>query len=103
MWFNVLMEEMVVLKKYFKCECWIEVDMVWYEYIYEMSVNFFLIFFVMLFYLVYYIYFILIIYNEVVKLDLYQVIVDVIVDGDGECVFQVCQVLLIVFNERLDN
>lgn len=67
----MLMVEMVALKENFCCECWIEVDMVWHEYIYEMSVNLFLILFVLLFYLVYYIYFMLIISDIVIKLDLY--------------------------------
>ncbi len=37
------MEEMVALKKHFKRERWIEVDMAWHEHIYEMSANPFLI------------------------------------------------------------
>lgn len=65
------MVEMAVLKENFRRERWIEVDMVWYEYIYEMSVNSFLILFVSLFYSVYYIYFTLIISDIVIKLDLY--------------------------------
>lgn len=40
---NALMEEMVALKKHFKRERWIEVDMAWHEHIYEMSANPFLI------------------------------------------------------------
>ncbi|MDI4700352.1 GntR family transcriptional regulator, partial [Salmonella enterica subsp. enterica serovar Cerro] len=42
-------------------------------------------------------------YNEVVKLDLHQAIVDAIADGDGERAFQACQALLIAPNERPDN
>ncbi|HHW9381245.1 TPA: FadR/GntR family transcriptional regulator [Salmonella enterica] len=100
---NALMEEMVALKKHFKRERWIEVDMAWHEHIYEMSANPFLISFATLFHSVYHTYFTSITYNEVVKLDLHQAIVDAIADGDGECAFQACQALLIAPNERPDN
>ncbi|EDE1629162.1 FCD domain-containing protein [Salmonella enterica subsp. enterica serovar Enteritidis] len=100
---NALMEEMVALKKHFKRERWIEVDMAWHEHIYEMSANPFLISFATLFHSVYHTYFTSITYNEVVKLDLHQAIVDAIADGDGERAFQACQALLIAPNERPDN
>lgn len=54
---NALMEEMVALKKHFKRERWIEVDMAWHEHIYEMSANPFLISFATLFHSVYHTYF----------------------------------------------
>ncbi len=63
---------MVALKKHFKRERWIEVDMAWHEHIYEMSANPFLISFATLFHSVYHTYFTSITYNEVVKLDLHQ-------------------------------
>lgn len=66
------MEEMVALKKHFKRERWIEVDMAWHEHIYEMSANPFLISFATLFHSVYHTYFTSITYNEVVKLDLHR-------------------------------
>ncbi|MBJ5824884.1 FadR family transcriptional regulator [Salmonella enterica subsp. enterica serovar Meleagridis] len=100
---NALMEEMVALKKHFKRERWIEVDMAWHEHIYEMSANPFLISFATQFHSVYHTYFTSITYNEVVKLDLHQAIVDAIADGDGERAFQACQALLIAPNERPDN
>ncbi|ABX23555.1 FadR/GntR family transcriptional regulator [Salmonella enterica] len=100
---NTLMEEMVALKKHFKRERWIEVDMAWHGHIYEMSANPFLISFATLFHSVYRTYFTSITYNEVVKLDLHQAIVDAIADGDGERAFQACQALLIAPNERPDN
>ncbi len=85
---NALMEEMVALKKHFKRERWIEVDMAWHEHIYEMSANPFLISFATLFHSVYHTYFTSITYNEVVKLDLHQSHVDAIADGDGERAFE---------------
>ncbi len=100
---NALMEEMVALKKHFKRERWIEVDMAWHEHIYEMSANPFLISFATLFHSFNHTYFTSITYNEVVKLDLHQAIVDAIADGDGERAFQACQALLIAPNERPDN
>ncbi|AKE60764.1 FadR/GntR family transcriptional regulator [Citrobacter farmeri] len=100
---NALMEEMVALKKNFKRERWIEVDMAWHEHIYEMSANPFLTSFASLFHSVYHTYFNSITYNTVVKLDLHQAIVDAIAQSDGDGAFKACQALLIAPNERPEN
>ncbi|MGY5959166.1 DNA-binding transcriptional regulator, FadR family [Kosakonia sp. BK9b] len=91
---NTLMEEMVVLKKHFNRERWIEVDMAWHEHIYAMSANPFLISFSTLFHSIYHTYFTSVTHNEVVKLDMHQSIADAILDSDGERAFQACQTLL---------
>lgn len=100
---NTLMAEMVALKKNFKRERWIEVDMAWHEHIYEMSANPFLTSFASLFHSVYQTYFTSITYNGVVKLDLHQAIVDAIAQSDGARAFKACQDLLAAPNERPDK
>ncbi|MGG7448427.1 FadR/GntR family transcriptional regulator [Kosakonia oryzendophytica] len=91
---NTLMEEMVILKKNFNREHWIDVDMAWHEHIYAMSENPFLISFSSLFHSIYHTYFTSITQNEVVKLDLHQAIVNAIQESDGESAFRACQILL---------
>ena len=91
---NTLMEEMVLLKKNFNRERWVEVDMAWHEHIYAMSDNPFLISFSTLFHSIYHTYFTSITQNEVVKLDLHQAIVDAIQESDGDSAFRACQLLL---------
>lgn len=91
---NTLMEEMVILKKNFNRERWIDVDMAWHEHIYAMSENPFLISFSSLFHSIYHTYFTSITQNEVVKLDLHQAIVNAIQESDGESAFRACQILL---------
>ncbi|AMO51300.1 DNA-binding transcriptional regulator, FadR family [Kosakonia oryzendophytica] len=91
---NTLMEEMVILKKDFNRERWIDVDMAWHEHIYAMSENPFLISFSTLFHSIYHTYFTSITQNEVVKLDLHQAIVNAIQESDGESAFRACQILL---------
>ena len=91
---NTLMEEMVLLKKNFNRERWVEVDTAWHEHIYAMSDNPFLISFSSLFHSVYHTYFTSITHNEVVKLDLHQAIVNAIQESDGDSAFRACQHLL---------
>ena len=91
---NTIMEEMVLLKKNFNRERWVEVDMAWHEHIYAMSDNPFLISFSTLFHSIYHTYFTSITQNEVVKLDLHQAIVDAIQESDGDSAFRACQLLL---------
>ena len=100
---NTLMDEMVHLKKNFNRERWIDVDMAWHEHIYEMSGNPFLTSFASLFHSVYHTYFTSITYNDVVKLDLHQAIVDAIEDSDGDRAFTACQALLIAPNVLPDK
>ena len=100
---HTLMEEMVELKRNFRRERWIEVDIAWHEHIYEMSANPFLISFASLFHSVYQTYFTSITYNDVVKLDLHQAIVDAIDDSDGDRAFTACQALLIAPNVLPDK
>ena len=100
---NTLMEEMVELKRNFRRDRWIEVDIAWHEHIYEMSANPFLISFASLFHSVYQTYFTSITYNDVVKLDLHQAIVDAIEDSDGDRAFTACQALLIAPNVLPDK
>ena len=97
------MEGMVELKRNFRRERWIEVDIAWHEHIYEMSANPFLISFASLFHSVYQTYFTSITYNDVVKLDLHQAIVDAIDDNDGDRAFAACQALLIAPNVLPDK
>ncbi|XPE40462.1 FCD domain-containing protein [Shigella flexneri] len=74
-------------KRNFRRERSIEVDIAWHEHIYEMSGNPFFISFASLFHSVYQTYFTSITYNDVVKLDLHQAIVDAIDDNDGNRAF----------------
>ncbi|MTH47780.1 FadR/GntR family transcriptional regulator [Intestinirhabdus alba] len=100
---NTLMSEMIALKHNFKRERWIKVDMAWHEHIYTMSANPFLTSFASLFHSVYQTYFTSITYNDVVKLELHQAIVDAIVQSDGDGAFRACQRLLNAPNEQPDN
>lgn len=68
-----------------------------------MSANPFLISFASLFHSVYQTYFTSITYNDVVKLDLHQAIVDAIEDSDGDRAFTACQALLIAPNVLPDK
>lgn len=74
-----------------------------HEHIYEMSANPFLISFASLFHSVYQTYFTSITYNDVVKLDLHQAIVDAIEESDGDRAFTACQALLIAPNDLPDK
>lgn len=89
-----IMQQMSDLQSDFDRNRWIDIDMAYHELIYAMSNNPFLSSFANLFRPVYFHYFDSIAYDEVVKLEQHQTVVDAIVCGDAAAANTACLNLL---------